>query len=150
MVEHRRVRHLRCRNDQFRKRGRSLTEKQNPLRYSLNRGRHRPSRPSEFESGCYLGGFSEVWVCDDSCQRQERELRARLVLAQPGHDVKRSDHVMGCGHSSWPSIQQFDNIHRGRRLGNFLPRPRRTVPRGRDRKFVSLERLVDSIMHSVW
>ena len=150
MVEHRRVRHLRCRNDQFRKRGRSLTEKQNPLHYSLSRGGHSSSNPSEFESGGYLGGFSEGRRCDNSCQRQERELGARPVLAQPEHDVERRDHVMGRGHSSWPSIQQFDNIHRGRGLGSFLPWPRWPVSRGRDRKFISLEGLVGSIMHSAW
>ena len=45
MVERRHVRRLRCRDDQFRERGRSLREKQNALHCSLGRGRRSSSRP---------------------------------------------------------------------------------------------------------
>lgn len=150
MVEHRRVRHLRCRNDYFRRRGRSLTEKQDSLRYSLHHSRHSLSCTDQFESGRYGSGFSEVRECDEARQRQERKLRAHPVLAQPEHHVEWSDHVVGRGDSSWPSIQQFNSIYRGRGLGNFLPRPRRPVFRGCVRKFVSLEEVVVCIMHSAW
>lgn len=83
-------------------------------------------------------------------KERDESLGGHPVLAQPEHDVERSDYVMGGGHSSWPSIQQFDGIHRGRGLGNLLRRPRRPVFCDRVRKFISLEKMVDCIMNSAW
>lgn len=104
MVEHGCIRHLRHRINQFRERGRSFRGKQILLRSSLGCGRYRSGGLSKFQPSRHLGRFSTVWVCEDSCHKQGRGVGANTVLAQPKHDVERSDYVVGCGHSAWPSI----------------------------------------------